>query len=171
MRKFALALAASVAAITMASAANAATYVNVGPTGADGGFTLTFGNTGITTPTFNDVFNFTLPTGTADFVVTSTQSADSQNITWTSVNFNGAEFDPVVVGKNQFRLLNGVSVTAGGAQSLVLNGSSGGNASYSGVITFAPVTGGVPEPATWALMIGGFGGAGVMLRRRKAMAA
>ncbi|MEK7510899.1 MAG: PEPxxWA-CTERM sorting domain-containing protein [Patescibacteria group bacterium] len=26
----------------------------------------------------------------------------------------------------------------------------------------------VPEPATWALMIGGFGGAGVMLRRRRA---
>jgi len=29
----------------------------------------------------------------------------------------------------------------------------------------------VPEPATWALMIGGFGGAGAMLRRRKAVAA
>lgn len=34
------------------------------------------------------------------------------------------------------------------------------------------VTGGaVPEPATWALMIGGFGMAGAMLRRRKAVAA
>jgi hypothetical protein len=28
--------------------------------------------------------------------------------------------------------------------------------------------GGVPEPATWALMIVGFGGAGAMLRRRRA---
>ncbi|WP_367255337.1 PEPxxWA-CTERM sorting domain-containing protein [uncultured Phenylobacterium sp.] len=27
----------------------------------------------------------------------------------------------------------------------------------------------VPEPATWALMIGGFGMAGAMLRRRKAV--
>lgn len=30
-----------------------------------------------------------------------------------------------------------------------------------------PPTGGVPEPATWGLMILGFGGAGAMLRRRR----
>ncbi len=33
------------------------------------------------------------------------------------------------------------------------------------------VTGGVPEPTSWALMIGGFGMAGAMLRRRKPVAA
>ncbi len=33
------------------------------------------------------------------------------------------------------------------------------------------VLGGVPEPATWALMIGGFGLAGAALRRRRALAA
>ena len=33
--------------------------------------------------------------------------------------------------------------------------------------TLAPVVGGIPEPATWALMIGGFGAVGVAARRRR----
>jgi hypothetical protein len=33
------------------------------------------------------------------------------------------------------------------------------------------VTGGVPEPATWALLLAGFGGVGAMARRRRAVAA
>lgn len=35
---------------------------------------------------------------------------------------------------------------------------------YGFVVEFS---GGVPEPATWAMMIGGFGAAGAVLRRRK----
>jgi hypothetical protein len=35
----------------------------------------------------------------------------------------------------------------------------------------APGSGAVPEPATWALMIGGFGMAGAMIRRRRSLAA
>jgi len=37
-------------------------------------------------------------------------------------------------------------------------------------VAFSAVGGGVPEPGTWALMIGGFGMAGAMIRRRKALA-
>jgi microcystin-dependent protein len=37
--------------------------------------------------------------------------------------------------------------------------------------SLADVSPGVPEPASWALMIGGFGLAGVALRRRRAAAA
>ena len=37
--------------------------------------------------------------------------------------------------------------------------------------TVTPVSGAVPEPATWAMMIVGFGTAGSMIRRRKAVVA
>jgi hypothetical protein len=47
-----------------------------------------------------------------------------------------------------------------------LNGTNGGV--FFDAIS---VTGSIPEPATWGLMILGFGGAGAMLRRRRAVAA
>ncbi len=52
-------------------------------------------------------------------------------------------------------------------------GNSGRSTSFSGSGTFASdpaplVVGGVPEPATWALMLGGFGLLGLSMRTRKA---
>lgn len=51
-------------------------------------------------------------------------------------------------------------------------GSSGRNTNFSGSGTFASdpaplVIGGVPEPASWAMMLGGFGLMGMTLRTRK----
>lgn len=168
MKRLAFSFAASIAAIALtASAASAATYINYGPVGSDGGFSITFGNTGITGSGFSDTFDFTMPTGRADFVVTSTMSGGSQNITWSSIAFNGTEFDSGSAGWNEFSFLNGITVTKDSQQQLVLTGVSGGNASYSGVITFMPTAAAVPEPATWAMLIVGFGGAGAILRRTR----
>jgi hypothetical protein len=36
-------------------------------------------------------------------------------------------------------------------------------------VEYSKLTGGVPEPATWAMMIGGFGLAGAAMRRRKSV--
>ncbi|HEX7947292.1 MAG TPA: PEPxxWA-CTERM sorting domain-containing protein, partial [Phenylobacterium sp.] len=42
-----------------------------------------------------------------------------------------------------------------------------------GTLRFVSIdtTGGVPEPATWAMMILGFGGIGAVLRRRRVLGA
>ncbi|HET6971360.1 MAG TPA: FxDxF family PEP-CTERM protein, partial [Phenylobacterium sp.] len=133
-----------------------------------------FGDLGISTPTFDDIFTFTVPAGNdgkADFTVTSTMSNDSQNIAFSTVTFNSLPFDTQVSGWNETRTLNHVPVTAGSSYTLELAGSAGvagtkPNASYSGVITFAPVAA-IPEPAAWALMMVGFGGTGALLRRRR----
>jgi len=47
----------------------------------------------------------------------------------------------------------------------------GGNYLLLAATAQGGATGGTPEPATWALMIGGFGLAGASLRRRRALAA
>ena len=61
-----------------------------------------------------------------------------------------------------------------GIQSVTFGGTSGtvgfDNFEFN-TVTAAPLAGGVPEPASWALMIAGFGLAGASLRRRRAAAA
>jgi hypothetical protein len=61
---------------------------------------------------------------------------------------------------------NGGTFASQGTFSLV--GFSAGSSLGDGVSSITLVEAGVvPEPATWALMISGFGGAGVLLRRRR----
>jgi hypothetical protein len=47
--------------------------------------------------------------------------------------------------------------------------SNPGNPGYEGIVTAA--SGGVPEPASWAMLIAGFGLVGAMQRRRTAVVA
>jgi uncharacterized protein DUF4114/PEP-CTERM motif-containing protein len=48
---------------------------------------------------------------------------------------------------------------------------NGGDKDYNDeTFVFTGVKGGVPEPATWAMMLVGFGGLGAMVRRRRAVA-
>jgi hypothetical protein len=49
--------------------------------------------------------------------------------------------------------------------SIRITGIAGVNASYGGNITFAPNA--VPEPATWAMMLVGFGMVGSAMRYRR----
>ncbi|MBL8554606.1 MAG: PEP-CTERM sorting domain-containing protein [Phenylobacterium sp.] len=63
---------------------------------------------------------------------------------------------------------NVVSVSWGG--DLNSNGTSPYGVQLDNIVVGEAVTGGVPEPATWALMILGFGAAGAALRRRSSPA-
>lgn len=50
-------------------------------------------------------------------------------------------------------------------------GSQQASCAFTRTVDSGPIAGGVPEPASWALMIGGFGLAGAALRRRREAAA
>ncbi len=177
MKKFVLA-AAFAATMLVSSAASAIPVITFTAPAADGSFTGMFGNSGIAGDAmgaFSDTYTFNLPTGLAAWTVSSTFNniAPTNNIDFTSVQFNGVNFNIGATGDNEYRFLNN-QATTGGSQTLSVNGVSGGNGSYAGTLAFSLVPGGgVPEPASWALMLVGFGGVGALLRsnrRRPAMA-
>ena len=70
-------------------------------------------------------------------------------------------------GTNEFwRLAN--PVTLGASQyTLAINGNNSGAGSLGGSITIRQANA-VPEPATWAMMLIGFGAVGFAMRRRRA---
>jgi hypothetical protein len=78
---------------------------------------------------------------------------------------DGTPFTIDSTGSFESRHIAGLS-TLSGTQTLVVNGTSGGSGAFAGTIAFAPFVG-VPEPASWALMIMGFGGLGAVVRTRK----
>jgi hypothetical protein len=174
MKSVVFGLAAALLLASAAPAAFAAKTINIPSAAADGSITGNFGDTGLGLGDFTDVFTFTLPDGIAAADITSTMvSTDlTTNVDFTSVDLNGSTFTLGSTGKREYRFLDDILVT-GGTQTLTVHGKSGGNGSFAGTIAFTaapPIItsgGGVPEPAAWALMIVGFGGAGSMLRIRR----
>jgi choice-of-anchor C domain-containing protein len=80
------------------------------------------------------------------------------------------------VGPNGRGNMNWVSkaldFTATGASTQIrFTSGSTDNCCWGAAIDNVAISGGVPEPAAWALMIGGFFGAGVALRRRRPVTA
>ena len=127
----------------------------------------TFGNADVGGGIFNDTFTFNLASmGMLGATISSIAIDAASDIDFTSVTFNGIEFTNVASDGYEFRALRSAPALAG-MQTLTVSGTSGGNAAYSGTLAFAAATAAVPEPATWALMIGGFGIAGGALRRRQ----
>lgn len=173
MKPIYLAATAAVALLA-ASQAYAAETSSFSPTAPDGSFTGMFGDTQLGAGTFTDTFNFNMPTGIAGATISSEFSSDPlNNIDFTSVTLNGTPFNINSTGQVEFRSLTGLPVT-NGPQQLIVTGASGGNGSFAGTLSFvlaAAGVPGVPEPASWALMMMGFGGAGALIRVRRRAAA
>ena len=164
-----------------APAANAATFMLTPVVNADGSFSLAFKNEHIVgagfldKKEFEDIFEFFLPpelTGKLGGSITTIANTandpkDKSNIDFKFVTLNLLPFTLTPVGQVESGARIPMPATPG-TQRLIVHGFSGGDGAYAGTITFAPdVRATVPEPAAWALMILGFGGAGTAIRTRR----
>ena len=159
-----LALAASLSLIG-AGAANAATVFH---------YTFSAGS-------YYDDYNplvHTPVTGSFDF---DTATGALSNVNYTSVSgtfTSGAEYTPGDATQIYFGQFGGPNYDVYQLASSLING--GTVAISSGTHPSIPITaggslttdaiGGVPEPATWAMMLVGFGGLGAVLRSRRTRA-
>jgi hypothetical protein len=159
MRKLMLGLAGA-AALAISSAAGAqvtlddCTMVCDGPTTLGGETTIGFTEAGLATNELAGIYALTLDTS-------------SKGIDFTSAILTGPggpyalneEFDN---GISEFWQTSSLYLAAG-TYTLTINGDNRSTGSLGGTVTINAV----PEPGTWAMMLVGFGAAGVAMRRRR----
>lgn len=189
MRISSLAIAGALA--TVAIPATAATTVTYGPTNPGtvvGAVTLTPAGPGAVaapisfdvsgTGQFSATFSFFNPFSSARANASASFNFDPDLLVFTRADFSGTNASMSTVG-NASGLGSSVQVDlsdlSGGLKYLNIFGTlnpnftpDGGNdfARIGGSIALTQLPGAVPEPATWALFILGFGAIGGMLRRR-----
>jgi hypothetical protein len=166
--KKAIAVAALGLGLGMAGQASATDFT-VPLTFGGGVYTGGFSDTGVT-GNFTDSFTFNLPKlgAGSSFTLSSSSVTASSVITGLAgyLDTPSQAFTVTQSGTSPYTFDFGTllvpSLTAGN-HTLYITGNTG-TASISGTITVAVAA--VPEPATWAMMIGGVGFTGGALRRR-----
>lgn len=159
--------AVATALVAIAAPAQAVeTIVISGPSG-------TFGNDnvicsgGVASCSFTNTFSFLTPAGFNQVNGTlSTSALGGSNIDFSSALLNGSAFSLSPTGTFEFGSLATLGLIAGANNVLTVSGTNTGNSAFSGTLTFAQ-TSAVPEPATWGMMLLGFGAVGASLRRRR----
>ena len=170
MTKMLYAAMGATARVAVAPAAQAAPVIMF-DTAPDGSFSAGFSNGGVGQPTFSDVFNFTATVdGILNAIISTVAQTETNDVDFTSVTVSGGSlaspvsFTQISGDPNETQALNGLQLLAGN-YTLTVNGTSPGqNGSYGGSLAFRAAA--VPEPATWGMMLIGFGSIGCAMRRR-----
>lgn len=166
--KILTATAAATALLAGASAASAAQFpTNINSALLNLAGSSSFAMTVVDEPgAFSHVFEFTVDEDSTSNGSVTTQILGDNDIDFTSIFLDGFAFTQTGFDANdETWALSAVKLSAG-LHTLTLNGfvaGASGDGAYGGNINIAAV----PEPATWALMIMGFGSAGYMIRRRR----
>jgi len=161
-------------AIACASAANATDFP-VGPVGSNF-FILSATPTSITavfrndyastTPSFSDRFLFTIPqNGTASGSISTSFSSLSNSLVIDKLIINGTEYPVPASGSGQSTTVGGITILKNIQNIIEVQGHTTGANGYTGTATFT--AGPVPEPATWGMVVLGFGAMGAAMRRRQ----
>ncbi|WP_010542835.1 FxDxF family PEP-CTERM protein [Sphingomonas elodea] len=168
-------MAAALAASALVAVAPAQAQTYFGPADmnialdGDGTISTNFGQSGIKAGAFTHIYQFTLPQNgfASGSVATSAVKLNGPtDLDLTSVFFNGVQLlGTFGGGRNEVVFANDVQILAGVQNNITVTGVSRGNGSYGAQGVFSPT--GVPEPAAWGMMIGGFGLAGAALRRTR----
>ena len=169
MRKLVFGLVGATA-LAMGSAASATITLNTcsmsctGPSTIGTTTTIGYSESGLTNP-FTESLSFT--NTLAGFYTISLDTSDA------AVNFTSAVLSD---GVNNYALGSsfdngifelwtlGPSLIAAGAYTLTINGSTSDSGALAGTVTIREA---VPEPATWAMMLLGFGAMGLTIRGRR----
>ncbi|HEX8445326.1 MAG TPA: FxDxF family PEP-CTERM protein [Sphingomonas sp.] len=168
IKKILYAGAASVAlfAVAPASAATISSQASFFD-GTTGTFSATVAGAGA----FSQAYTFDVGAIAGDALLTiiSGKLQASNTITGLTLTLNSVAYPITTTGPGMLGgyVIGGsaAQMVSPGLQSLVISGNTTANStSFSGTIDFSVAA--VPEPASWALMIGGFGLVGGAMRRR-----
>ena len=173
MRKLHLCLLGA-AAFTFATAANAAVTIDDtsfeatdGPDTTGSTTTIGYADTDLGNPSFSEFLTFTNDLAGAYSLTLSTSSLSvdftSAILTLTSDGSTVATLTSAFDnGTTEFWQVSGVTLGAG-QYTLLVDGDNSDTGALEGSITINAV----PEPATWGMMLLGFGAVGFAMRRRR----
>jgi len=125
-------------------------------------FFASFGSTG----PFDDTFEFTIPQDGWGSGSISTSFSGADKLVITDLIINGVSYALIDGPNGQSVSLGGIPIVNGVLNTIQVIGTVTGSGLYTGTATFTAAA--IPEPASWALMIGGFAVMGAAFRRRPA---